>query len=67
MELFRLLTLSLLHLLLSATAVNVQLRGRGRGTHVTGRLQSEFPFYHTTEELNFSQSDNTTMENHNFQ
>lgn len=51
MELFRLLTLSLLHLLLSAAAVNVQLRGRGRGTHVTGRLQSEFPFYHTTEEL----------------
>jgi len=66
MELRRLLTLSLLHLLLSA-AVNVQLRGRGRGTHVTGRLQSEFPFYHTTEELNFSQSDNITMENHNFQ
>lgn len=51
MELWPFLMLSLL---LSAAAVNVQvhgLRGSHGGSHVTGRLQSEFPFYHTTEDL----------------
>ena len=44
----------LLPLLLSAAAVNVQLRGRDgglhSGIHVSGSLKSDFPFYHTTQE-----------------
>eukprot|EP00435_Cladocopium_sp_Y103_P046357 s892_g13.t1 len=47
MELFR---LGVLSLLISAAAVNVNVQHL-RGTHFTGRLQSEFPFYHTTKEL----------------
>lgn len=45
----------LLPLLLPAAAVNVQLRGRNRGLHsgihVSGSLKSDFPFYHTTQDL----------------